>query len=270
MAQQVVTRARSSVKGAANWLSKAAANLPFGDIVSAQTLVDSALKEEAIPFNVVSELMEREPHEERPKDGDQALTHIPGVGILNLTFRAQGISTRMPLGEERLFAFDTEQDEAIMYADVHGWLILSHLAGIPFAALNKKNGELQRADPFILLEVGKCPFVLRRPAAELRMNEIPTHEIPEHGSIVCHKVGIIEPITLSIFNFLRREEEYAEHWVKEAASSGNVFLLARLNIALLELTQGAEPALAAFAVKALTDLVGPALSASILSSIHCE
>jgi hypothetical protein len=50
-------------------------------------------------------------------------------------------------------------------------------------------------DPALLTEIGNCPIVLRRPVVDHEMNAVLTHDLKEHGSFVCYKAGIVEPIT---------------------------------------------------------------------------
>ena len=69
-----------------------------------------------------------------------------------------------------------------MYADVDSWLILSHVAGRPFVAESPDGNTLGRVDPALLLEVGVCPIVLRRPVADPEMNAVLTHQMKGHGS----------------------------------------------------------------------------------------
>jgi hypothetical protein len=85
----------------------------------------------------------------------------------------------------------------------HNWLILSHLAGVRFAV--KIEGDQQRVDPTLPIEIGSCKFVLRRPDTDHENPGVTTHEVPNHGEVVCHAAGIVEPITLSLFSYLSHE-----------------------------------------------------------------
>jgi hypothetical protein len=87
--------------------------------------------------------------------------------------------------------------------------ILSHVAAYPLTLVDEQ-GRLERVDPAILLEVGACPIVLRRPGNDVEMNGLLLHDLPDHSSIVCHESGIVEPITLSILRFLGSEGERAQ------------------------------------------------------------
>jgi len=59
-----------------------------------------------------------------------------------------------------------------------------------------------------------------------------THDIAKHGSIVCHKIGIVEPITQAIYNLLHREEVFVKSWINAAIDENSFALLARIHLAL--------------------------------------
>jgi hypothetical protein len=121
--------------------------------------------------------------------------------------------------------------------------------------------QLLHVGPLILLEVGTCPMVLRRPGSDADKNPILTHEVPKHGSIVSHEAGIIEPVTLSILGFLSSEEDEPEEWVEEAVRRNSLPLLARIDIALRQLSKVANAKRAQFALRMRKDLIRPATSA---------
>lgn len=261
LARQLIQRARQSSEKTAIWISRIAANLPLGDIVAAHAFIDAAKLDQGIPLDVIASLMGCSPRKEVLKEGSKFAVHMPETGTLHLTTRANGYTVRTTRGNELFIPFDPEDATATFYADVHSWLILSHLAGIPLAAVNEKDNEdIQRIDPYILMKVGKCPMVLRRPSADPDMNIIPEHDFQDHGSIVCHKAGIVEPITLSIFNFLCGEANGAEEWVKAAVASNSLPLLARLDIALRAASEMADENISQFAQAALDNWISPAMS----------
>ena len=41
--------------------------------------------------------------------------------------------------------------------------------------------------------------MLRRPDGDVEPRGILVHDVPDHGSFVCHEAGIVEPITMSMF-----------------------------------------------------------------------
>jgi hypothetical protein len=267
VAGQIAAQARQSAEKAAKWLSKVvAANLPLGDIVAAQAIVDAAEQEQQIPFNVIASLMECPPKKEALKEGSHLLMHLSGAGTLHVTVQSGGLAAKTNQGVEHFIAFDPQDTPNVTYADIHAWLILSHLAGIPCAvARNEEDGEIQRLDPDLLFEVGKCPMLLRKPGADPSMSAVLMHEVNSQCSIVCYKAGIVEPITLSLFRFLLSEGRNAEEWIETLVASGSLPLMARLDIALREISNHADADLSAFAKDILEKQLRPAMS-SLLPS----
>jgi hypothetical protein len=261
LARQLRQRALQSSKKAARWLSMLAANLPLGDVLVAHAFVDAAIQDQSLPFDVITALMEHPPRKEIIKEGSRLTMHLPDSGTLHLTARTNGFSVSPAYGGNHFICFDPEDAPAVTYADIHAWLILSHLAGIPLAIVKREdNVAIQRVDPAILMVVGKCPIVLRRPNFDPNMSTILTHDFEDHGSFVCHKAGIVEPITLSIFRFLCSEGENAAEWIQKAAASGSLPLLARVDIALIELSSLAEAKNSTFAKEARDKWISPAMS----------
>lgn len=143
------------------------------------------------------------------------------------------------------------------YSNQDAWLILSHFAAIPFAI--DADGDKERIDPALLLELGVADFVLRRPAGHFEMRSLMIHDLPDIGSMVCHKEGIVEPITYAIFCFLKREDHVMkESWVDHAIMQESMPLLLRIHIALLQLSQVADEALSHWANSMIERKIDPA------------
>lgn len=255
---ELAERARVDAEKAANWLSGEAANLPLGDVVAAQALYDAAMRH-GLPFNLITALINSPPQQQTVKPGTKAAIHMPGAGPLNMVFREHGVIEIQTGGRRELIEPEPDEREHITYSDFHSWLILSHLAGVPFA-IESEEGQLGRVDPAILLEVGTCSIVLQRPGADSHRNGVLTHDLPGHGSMVCHKAGIVEPITYSILRFLGSEWERAEEWIEEAVQRDSLPLLMRIDIALRQLSGSADVDKARFARHALDDMIRPAMS----------
>lgn len=260
LAAELAQRAPKDADDAAEWLSQAAANLPLGDIVASQALFDAARQHGGLPFNLITALINSPPRQETIKPGTKVALHMPGAGVMNMTFREHGAIELESGGHRELLQGEPGEEEHISYADFHSWLILSYLAGFPFA-LENEQGQLGRFDPAILLEVGACSIVLRRPGPDPEKNGVLTHNLPGQGSIVCHEAGIVEPITLSILRFLSSEGARAEEWIEEAVQRKSLPLLARIDIALRQLADSADGEKAQFVRRMIKDLVRPALSA---------
>lgn len=77
---------------------------------------------------------------------------------------------------------------------------------------------------------------------------------------VVHKgAGIVEPITMSILQFLRREWQTADNWIAEVIARKSVPLLVRVDIALSELTKHSDLLRAEWANQLLAELIHPAI-----------
>ncbi len=260
LAIELVQEARTDAKKAAVWLSNAAGNLPLGDIVAAQALFDCAMRHGNLSFNLITALVDSPPRQEIVQPGTKVAMHLPGAGIVDMTFRERGVIEIESGGRRDLIAPDPGEEEHVTYADFHSWLILSYLGGCPFAMENKE-GQISRVDPTVLLEVGACPIVLRGAGPDAQKNGILTHNLPGHISLVCHQAGIVEPITFSILRFLSAEGDGAEEWIEEAVRRSSLPLLARIDIGLRQLSDSADRKKAEFARRMLKHLIRPAMSA---------
>ena len=258
LAVELAQRARDDPDEAAQWLSDAARDLPLGDIVAAQAVLDASIRHGGLPFNLIAALIDTPPREEVIQPGTRAAMRVPGLGVMDMTFREQGTLEVGPAGQNHLSKLDLGEEDQVIYDSLYSWLVLSRLGGCPFVMENEDHQPV-RFDPTILLEVGTCRIPLRRP--DPNPNGILTHDIPSHGTVVCHKAGIVEPITQAIFHFLGSEGEKAEQWIAEAVKRNSFPLLARTNIALRQLSYSADPNESQFARRMLDDVIHPAMSA---------
>lgn len=261
VADRIVDRKFQSSEIVAKWLTEVAANLPFGDIIVAQAIVDAAIQGHSIPFKLIDSLLKCPPRKEILKEGDLFAMHMPGTGTVRMRLRSDGLSVETTPGIKQIIRVDPKEIPNIIYVDVHGWLILSHLAGVP-CVFDKEGSNIghERVDPFILLEIGTCPMILRRPMLDQDIGDVITHEIDGHGSMACHKSGIVESVTLSIFTFLCSEGRASAEWIQTALAKGSFPMLMRLEIALREISNLEDAELSAFAQEVLTRWVQPAFS----------
>ena len=228
---------------AADWLVSQSSRLPFGDAIAAQAIFDCATETGRISVNLMERLLAIPPRKEKIKPGTRAALFIPQVGKVELTFRNDGrIVARVGPYEKVLDGGEDDESAQEMYADMEGWLILSHLASQPFVAQSKDGAHLGRVDPALLMEIGTCPIVLRRPPSDPEMSGALVHDLKNHGSIVCHNSGIIEPITLSILKFLSMTDMDISEWLEEALARKSLPLTARLDIAFRHLAEGGDKA----------------------------
>jgi hypothetical protein len=259
---ELLKQIKTDVKAAAHWLAQMAANIPLGDIVAAQSLLDSAFQSGSLPMELIMALIKSPPEKRTFSAGTKAAMYFPGAGLIDVTFEADGTVLLQALGQHHRIEPDSPNEPPTAYGNIHSWLILSHFAGRPIGV--EKDGHIDaRVDPVILLDVGTCPIVLRAVSADLEMSAIMTHDIPE-GEVVCEEVGIVEPITLSIWRFLGSTGTQAEEWLEEAVERNSWPLLMRLHIALDQLVNSATKDTAAFARNALRSLIEPALSKTSL------
>jgi hypothetical protein len=257
LASELAEFAKRDAKEAANWLSDLASRLPLGNIVATQSLLDAGKRYGTLPITLITGLINSPPKPMIVQPGTKAAIHFQGSGTMNMTFKEEGVIEVEVAGQHHVLDMDPGDEIHTMYSDVHSWLILSYLSSYQFA-LEDENGNQSRIDPTILLKVGACQMVLRTSCGGPEMNGILTHDIPGEGSIVCYEAGIVEPITLSILRFLDQDCELAEHWLEEAVRQKSLPLLARIDIALRQLSGSASASKAEFSHRVLKDLVQPA------------
>lgn len=260
LANELIKRNNEDALESSNWLSNTSSRIPLGDIITTQAIMDAAKREGSIPLNLIIALIQSPPKREKILPGTKAAIHVPDIGLMNITFKKNGFIELNAHGHHHDINPDPGDYENAAYVSFDSWLILSHLAGCPFEIEAGDSNGPSRIDPAILLEVGTCPIVLRRPGYHQVVESVLIHELPNHVSIVCHKAGIIEPITLSILKFISFEGMRSEEWIENAINRKSQPLLARIHIALLELSRVADTEKSGFARRMLKDVVQPAFS----------
>ena len=256
LAVDLVQRAQDDSVRAAEWLCATAASIPLGDIVAAQALIDASKITNKFPMDLIRGLINSPPKQQSVSPGTKMTLHWPSRGLINLTFLEGGAMEAEAGGHRMVLPPEPGEEEHTAYSDIYGWLILSHLAGQTLLVEYEETRHA-RVDPGILLLVGTCPLVLCLPDSDTMLRRIRIHDVPDHGSIICHRSGIVEPITLSIFNFLSTEGENAESWVQEVARQRSLPLLMRTDIALRQLTELADTEIAKFARHMREDVIRP-------------
>jgi hypothetical protein len=255
LADELVPLVRVDPRHASTWIAGAASTLPVGDIVAAQAILDAVYRPGSLSFELITALLETPPERQPLSPGMRFATLVPDVGVVELVVKEDGTATAEIDGEVRTIDLGNNAGSDT-YANIYEWLILSHLAALPFAIETAEG--LHRVDPGILLTVGMADIVLRKPGGGQGMRATPTHELPGIGSMVCHDAGIIEPITLSIFRYLMREGIEASDWIDTAINAKSMPLLARIHIALLQVSSSADPDRAAWATETLNTKVSSA------------
>lgn len=267
LADELITLARTDHRKASTWIAGVASNLPIGDVIAAQAIFDAVQRQCGLPFGLIKDLLETTPKKECVAPGTRMATHYPGVGLVELSIDKDGSAVVDIDGH--LHAFDHDEDDrGYIYSNIYEWLILSHLAAMPFKMDIADSDRQERVDPQILLIVGTADIVLRKPGGSPGMRSVLTHDLSEFGigSIVCHKAGIVEPITYSIFLYLEREGVQANHWIDQAIVCNSLPLLSRIHIALLQLSSIADETLSSWANNTLEHKVNPAFK--VLLKLH--
>lgn len=254
LAEELERRFKSD---AAEWLTETSKRLPLGDIVGAQAIFDAA-RNGKIGWDLIRELLSIPPREEAIHPGSRFAMLLPDGTAADMTFHESNLILRLPDGSLHAIPPDDDDQFGTLISDMHNWLILSHLALRPFALLFR-DGRTGRIDPALLTEVGTCKMSLRGPQNDPERNSVLTHSVPGHGSIVCHRNGIVEPITMAIYQFLAINGERTTEWIDEAIERNSFPLLCRIDIALRQLIGSADSAKAAWAQETLNQSVRPAL-----------
>jgi hypothetical protein len=144
-------------------------------------------------------------------------------------------------------------------SDITSWQILSHVASVELAAVPKgETPPIGLMSPDILVQVGCCEHPLR-PVPPEGVDNALQHDLPAGISVICHKEGIIEPITFAIMRAMSGEREKAEYIIDYATREKNLPLMARLHIALLEVSRIANKERAGWAKKTIANTMRPAL-----------
>ncbi|MDD5296546.1 MAG: hypothetical protein PHU46_06490 [Rhodocyclaceae bacterium] len=263
MAKALLERMTSNTAKAAKWLLEKAIRLPMGDVVAAQAIIDAAEIRQGIPLAFLNELLKDQPRKEMVNPGTRAAMYWPSLGTVGLRFNEDGsvvaygpggISMKLDMSPE-------EQGDMSMQVGGQGWLVLSHLAGLQLLAIGHDGQLVGSATPALLLEIGSCPVPLRRPSALEDELGLWTHDVPGQGEVVCHRSGIVEPITLALLNaIVRMEVDEADDWIVEMMQRKSFPLLARTDIALRQITRFADKEKACWAQRTLDRIVGPAIA----------
>ncbi|CAB1369105.1 type I restriction enzyme HsdR N-terminal domain-containing protein [Denitratisoma oestradiolicum] len=217
---------------AAKWLVKSCARMPLGDAIGAYAINRSLQQLGPGDYLLLINGLLKLPPVRRPiAPGSKMVAMIPSVGLIDFEVDVNGTTTmrsRDILSPP--FTVDLDEEDLVAVANIDGWLILSQLRPFNLAFCNQ-DGDLLNVAAWLLLEIGSCPVVLRRPGKELE--QFHTHAI-DHGEMSCLKNGIAEPVTWSITELLVQDIPGVdrEAWVREAAATGSLPLINRLGQAL--------------------------------------
>ena len=259
LADELLSRAKRDLKEAAAWISGAASNLPLGEVVAAQALVDATARPGGVPIGIVTHLVQTHPKREVLDAGGSYATMLPGGVMVDITFQPDGKGFFVINGKRH--EIDIGDEEQVTYKDIHPWMILSHVASTPFEVQSEDGST--REDPSLLLIIGTCPVPLRASRGPESLRMLPTIDFPDGVSVVHSSAGIVEPITLGILNYISSEEEQVDDWIANATNSGSIALLSRVRTALEVLVALETHARSKWAEVKLKSMVLPQLRMAI-------
>ncbi len=151
-------------------------SFPYGDLVGTRAILKISNRDYDLANNFILKLLDDEPEKSRLSEGNRVSMYFEDIGKVNVYF---GKGTN-----------------ELVIGNTHPWNILSQLSSYAIRAVKDS------ADPqlMILATVGSYPKILIRPyPAPLKQTPgFYVHDISEHGSVLCHKSGIIEPITFAM------------------------------------------------------------------------
>lgn len=156
-------------------------SVPYGDLVGALAAMELAKQKPSFLSPLIEALLKDEPRSKVFKGKKRLSIQLPGDnGPLDV-----------------VVDFD-DPDVGTVMENTHAWLVLSRLAD---SYLFFTNSFQQNLLPVLAL-VGSFPSFLRRPDIqpldEMKAMSFHFHDIPGHGSVLCHNAGIVEPIVQAL------------------------------------------------------------------------
>lgn len=181
---------------------------------------------------------------------------FPKLGYVK--FKVVGDTTIEMLSKGLPRLVDLGEPVGQMYVDCTPWHILSNVFGSQ-TGIRTEVGEMDGLQGTILLQIASSQIPLH--PTNFLHRRLPMHDLPDGDSIICHSAGMVEQITQSLFTFLQLDLSESSAWVERALTRNSSALLARLHIALREISKLTDPDLSAWASVTLSSLVLPALQA---------
>lgn len=243
---------------AADQLIAVASRMPLGDLIAAEAIVRRIHRDSgADVLDLLSALLQRSPTASNLTPGSRMAFALSGKPVVATVTQTGKLSVR---SEHGTIEIDLAEDGLLdPMTDFGGWLILSHLAGVPIATYVSGEDQPARLDEPLLLELAQAKVVLSRPDGVYDFKEVVVHDIPGHGSFVCNRSGIVEPITWALVNYFLQCGPDAASWIGEAIAKDSLALLTRVHIALTHVAEVADIR-GAWALTALSEHVNPALA----------
>ena len=89
LAKQINDDCPQGTEVMATRLSKIAGAIPFGDLVAAQAILDSATHSKGLQISLIEALMDMQPRTDGLTVGTKVAIDLPGVGVLNAEVRTK-------------------------------------------------------------------------------------------------------------------------------------------------------------------------------------
>jgi len=195
--------------------------------------MEAARQRGSLPLPVLTALLDRPPRKENFAPGSR-LRMVMGDRVADLEVGAAGeLYLIAPNGERKSLEADMDGSDS-MTADVAPWQILSYFAAMPIKVVKDRATTLGWIDTHILETIAACPLLLRTPAPGFE--SVWTHHTAE-GVVVCHREGIVEPITLSLFCASAHDRRRGEYLTNAALRDGSAAFLMRMYIALRKVAE---------------------------------
>ena len=203
LGEKIAKLPRSKPEEIARILSYACSVLKFGDIIGAVVLLESNLGEAT--FNeVIDALVTARPQKES----------ISG----RIAMVREGCNEIIDIDLEQ-FPEISEQ-EKLALSNPTPWQILSQLL------------RIRAATPHFYALIGSCEYILLRPDA-LACPGFHVHTLKDGSEILCQKMGVVEPITMAIYNYITNlTNEELVSFCEIAIESNSQHLFNRLSHAL--------------------------------------
>src|ERR1039458_9571407 len=117
---------KSDARAAARALAQTAGNIPLGDIVAAQAILDTAYRHESLPLPLIMELIELKPERHPVAPDTRAAMYFPGIGAMDVKFERDGSIAVYVRGKRFTIQEPGRGEAPITYGNLHSWLILSY------------------------------------------------------------------------------------------------------------------------------------------------
>jgi hypothetical protein len=229
LSRQLVEKLSISSQEAYTYLLTMTSPLPFGDLIAALAICD-AENSIGLPIELYKKLLSDKPTYQYPQPGTKLALMVPtpkGKVQGEIIIQDENHALFKVGNIQNLIEIEDFKSELKAIANYECWLILSHLAN------NQKIlKKLIKSNVDILTEVGNCSMMLRKYSENIEENGYEFHELADGSAVSCSKNGIIEPITLAIFNFFGNSKIQASKWLKRIDLKKSIHLKARVWIVL--------------------------------------